>query len=246
MLLSIGLIVALALVLALGITAWSIWLQGHLYTEVSEGLPWRGPLAGAAVLAPILIWMAAARASPGTYRPLWEFSSTETTRPLDKLYTRDDQGKLQEYRLIKGTRQEYRLGGDIRRPLLPTEPRSVLIEEGSELVEFFPERDGKGNLLRRKTQALNSAVSEPLRYVDSRGRVMLEGSLGQFTIYKGGALMVNLLLNLLLFAGCFLGLWLLARFQWPHALLQALALWVLLLLTVLPLVLAVAEARSGT
>ncbi len=244
MLLVVGLTLLLFAVLALAITAWSMWLQSHLYTEVSEGLVWRGPAAAAAIMLPVVCWMLAARGAPDTYKPLWEFNSTETTPPLKALYSPDDQDKLQKYVLMHGTRQEYRLNGRPNAPTLPPEPKSLFIEEDGQKVEFRPERDASGNLLRRKTTAWFSSVSEHLRYVDSRGRIMEEGSLGQFTKFKGGALMMNLFLNALLFAACFLGLWLLARFQWPHALGQAVILWVLLLLTVIPPVIKSVEENA--
>ena len=47
--------------------------------------------------------------------------------------------------------------------------------------------------------------------------------------------MGNLLLNALLLAVCFVALWLLLTFQWPHALGQAVVLWLMLLFALAPL-----------
>jgi hypothetical protein len=64
------------------------------------------------------------------------------------------------------------------------------------------------------------------------------------TTFRTGRLLGNLTLNFLFLAAWFGCLWLLLRFQWPAALLQAVVFWVVALLFVLPPLLTKAEAVS--
>jgi preprotein translocase subunit SecF len=77
------------------------------------------------------------------------------------------------------------------------------------------------------------------RYVEEDGkhRVMTEDQIGLVSTPKAGRTVANIVLNLLHFAVWFLCLWLLLRFQWPHALGLALALWLTLTLTIVPMIL---------
>jgi hypothetical protein len=244
MLLLLGLSLLLLIVLALVLTAWSLWLQGYLYTEPAEGMLWRAPAAAGAVMVPLLLWLIMARATPDTYRPLWEFNSTETTPPAKKVWAEDRDGKLREYRLVGGSRQGYHEGGNANAARLTSEPKYIIIEEDGRKVRFEPEKDAEGNLLRRKSTAWFTTITEPLRYVDDSGRVMQAGSLGQLTTFKGGSLAGNLMLNGLLFAACIAAFWPLLGFQWGHAMTQAVVLWLVLLLTVVPPAVRAVEAGA--
>jgi hypothetical protein len=79
---------------------------------------------------------------------------------------------------------------------------------------------------------------EPARYVEEGGqhRVLTEYDVqrGQVTRTRRGLLLGYFLLNVLLLAVWFTGLWLLLRFQWPHALGLAVVLWVATMLVILP------------
>lgn len=237
-------------ILALTITAWSMWYQSQIYTETAQGLEWRGPAAaGGIVLALILFGVMAAR-SPGTFQPVWELSTTHTLPPLPEVWVPDEKGELHPYRPVRtdaGTRVYHR-GGNSNSPrmvLLPKRNYLVIKEDGEE-VKFEPQRDEKGNLLRRKTTVWGvTEVEEPVRYVDNKGRVMYEGSLGQFTVFRSDVFFSNLFLNLLLFAACFLGLWVLVLFQWTDALYQALVLWLVLVFFVVPPVMRTVEATTA-
>jgi hypothetical protein len=211
-----------------------MWYQAQIYTETSEGLEWRGPTAAACILFVLIVWGVLAARTPRTYRPFWEFNSTETLPAHPIIRVPDDEGKEKTYRPV-GEPAKYYERGNMRLPELKTgsSPKYVTLVEEGEDVKFEPERDEKGNFLRRKSTIWGVVqVEEPLRYVDDKGRVMREGSLGRITLFKGDLLFVNLLLNVLLLAACFLGLWLLVRFQWPDALIQAVVLWLVLLFVV--------------
>jgi hypothetical protein len=187
----------------------------------------------------VVIWVVLTYRAPGRFRPLWESSSTEQVKQYDELRVMVTKGKDDVYRRRPGT-SEYRLNGlPSGKPLPSTPPAIVVIEEGQRYT-FEPERDEKGNFKRRK----GGGGDEPLRYTDEKGRVMVEGSLGQLESFRGGVFFGNVLLNLAFVASAFVGLWLVLRFQWLHALGQAIVLCLLLMLFVMPQLLTRAEALT--
>lgn len=231
-------------VLAVLLSAWTMYVQAYLYTEVTPGAAWRGPAAAGVVMAVVVPWVLLDYRSPGSFRPLWEFSSSREDKPFPELRVPNASGGEDVYKLRPGTRGEYRLGGVSGGKQLPTRPAEVIVVEGSDRSVFKPERDDKGNYKQRTTSAFGRETKDPLRYLDEKGRVMTEDDLGQLTSFRGGLFIGNVLLNVFLGAALFAALWLLMRFQWPHALGQAVALWLLLLLFVLPPMLARAEEVS--
>lgn len=239
MVLLVVLMIFLYVVLTLLLSAWTVWFSGYLYESPTQKIEWRGPAAGGAVLVVVLLWVVLAYRDPGRYRSLWEFTSTETTKPFRELVVTDEKGKAERYRLIAGTRR-YHLNGNENLKRVPSRPPSITVTEDGQKSVFRPEmKDGK--LMVHKTQTLFSSQDEPLRYVDEKGRVMLETSLGQLTTFRGGYFVLNLVLNLLMFAAWFLALWLLLAFQWPHALGQAAVFWLVMMMFVMPPVLSYAE-----
>jgi hypothetical protein len=227
-------LVVLFLVLSLLLAAWTVWFSGYLYEEPTGQIEWRAPAAGAVVFLPLLFWVVLAYGSPGTYRPLWEFSSRDISDPFPEMWVPNEKGDPEMYRYIRG-RREYRRDGNEKLQPLPSRPTSLTIraKEGPERV-FKPERDDKGKLLIRKSQSLFSSQEEPLRYVDGNGAIMLEGSLGQVTTFKGGNFVFIVFLNVLVFVAWFGALWPILRFQWAHALGQAGIFWLVMLLFVMP------------
>jgi hypothetical protein len=231
-------------VLAGLLTAWSVWFQGYIYTEPAIGLTWRGPAAAGAISAVVLAWVVVDYRSVngptavGRYRSLFEFTASEEIKPFPELHV-PRPGGFDVYKLRPGTgRPEYRLSGLPSGRLLPDRPEKIIIPEGEGTSTFEPERDGQGNFKVRQ--------GEYLRYRDAKGRVMVESSLGQLTAFRGTTFFVNLLLNFLLLADLFLCGWLLLRFHWGIALLQAVILWLALLLFVLPPILSTAERVAQT
>ena len=239
LLLLIGVFVVATLLAA----AWTLWFQAYLYTEATAGIPWRAPAAGAALTAAVILWVFLAYHNPGRLRPLWEFSATEPGKSFPELTVTSTTGKPEVYKLRPGTRDDYRLNGLPSGRRLPTRPAEVaVVEEGSEKSVFRPERDEAGNFKQRSATSFGRERQEPLRYVDEKGRVMQEDSLGQLgSKFRFGLFAGNLFVNFVLLAACFVALWLLLQFQWPHALGQAVVLWLVLLLFVLPPLLTSAE-----
>lgn len=233
MLILIVLILLLWIVLVVLLTGWSMWFQSAIYTEPSTGMVWRGPAAASALMVVVLVWVVLDYRSPGRYRPLWETTSTEQVKQFDELRVPVSQERDEVYRRRPGTRSEYHLDGLPSGRPLPSTPPKIVVEENGERYTFEPQRDAQGHFKRRP--------GEPLRYLDEKGRVMVEGALGQIETFRTGWFVANLVLNLAFLTAAFLGLWLLAHFQWLHALGQAIVLSLLLLLFVMPQLLSRAE-----
>jgi hypothetical protein len=224
------------------LTAWTLWFQSYIYTEAAPGVAWRGPAAGSALMAVLLLWVLFDYRAPGRYRPLWEFSSAEEAKPFPELRVPAPGGKEEVYQLRPGTRGEYRRDGLASGKPLPARPREIIAVDGSEKSVFKPELDDKGNFKERTAVRFGREVKDPLRYLDEKGRVMEEGSLGQLASrFRWGWFLLNCLLNFLLLAVAFVAGWLILQFQWPHALGQAVVLWAALLLFVVPPLLSRAE-----
>lgn len=235
------LVLFLGVVVTVLLAGWTLWFQTYIYTEPPTGLLWRGPAAGAAVLAAIVVWVFFDYQAPGRYRPLYEFSPRETVKPFPELLVPTASGKEDVYKLRAGTRNEYRLGGLSSGKALPTRPAEVIVVEDGAKASFKPERDEQGNFKQRSTKGLWGESKEPLRYLDEKGRVMYEDGLGTLASYKPGWLLGNLVLNFLLLGVLFGALWVALEFQWPHALGQAVVIWGVLLLFVMPPLLTRAE-----
>jgi hypothetical protein len=80
-----------------------------------------------------------------------------------------------------------------------------------------------------------------VQYVDERGWVIEEnkyGPNGEPYVSRWGRFLVNLFLNFFHLVLWFLCLWLLLRFQWPHALGFAVVMWLIVTLSILPMMLS--------
>jgi hypothetical protein len=223
------LVLLLLFVLTVLLTAWTLWFQGYIYSEPVGGILWRGPAAGGALTLFLVLWMVLAYRSPGRYGALHEVSGTDTVE-FKELWVVTDAGK----------EEHYRLGTKYAKPV-PTRPAEVIVKEDGEKVSFKPERDAAGNFKIRKV----GDVEQPLRYLDDRGRVMTEDYLGQLSVPRRGSVVLSLLLNFLHLGVWFACLWLLLRFQWPHALGLAVAFWAVTTLFVVPMVLNRTEAVAA-
>ncbi len=223
-------------VLMVLLAAWTLFFQGYIYSEPASALHWRAPAAGTALIVFVLIWLVfdyrsiVDRGDEGRYQPLHNFSTSETVT-YQHLWIINRDGKEEHYE--RRGNQYVRKDGRT----LPTRPSKIVAAQqvnGDKHV-FEPERDAKGNFKVEKEQ--------PLRYYDqsNKSRYMDESSLGQVSIFHFGWLLLNLVLNFGLLVVWFVVLWLLLRFQWPHALGLAVVFWLVMLLFVMPPVLKQAE-----
>ena len=131
-------------VLTVVLAGWALFLQQYLYTEATPGLVWRGPAAGSALTLVLLVWLVFDYRTPGAYRPLWEFSSTETTVAFPEMRVPSGTGE-EVYKPIPGKGNEYHLNGQTRGQALTGRPAVLIVDEGDKRSTFQPERDEKGN-----------------------------------------------------------------------------------------------------
>jgi hypothetical protein len=226
-------------VLTVVLAAWTLWFQGYIYSEPVGEIYWRAPAAGTALALFLCLWAVLDYRVPGRYRALFEFSGREGHN-YDELYipagpggTAGDTEEVYRFRpSAQGGRKYYK--GD---KLLPSRPGKVIVLAKDQRHVFEPDRDAAGNFV----------VSGDgwLHYRDkARGLEMVEGQLGQVSVYHTGWLIVDLLLNLVHLALWWVCLWLVLRFQWPHALGMAVVSWGAMTLFVVPMVLGRAEVAA--
>ncbi len=208
------------------LAAWTLWIQPYIYTESVQGIAWRAPAAGTLVFGTVLLWVYCDYEHPKEYSTLWEFSPDDNYE-YPKLLVPQRGGKEDEYKRVRRGRAFVYMRGD--RPI-PTRPEKVIgVRENGQRDVYTPDRDAKGFFKPTEGQGL--------LYRDADGRVMNEGQLGSISIFHPGRLALNLFLNFLHFAGWFLALWLLLRYQWSHALGLAVVLWLVMIVFILPQVL---------
>ena len=117
-----------------------------------------------------------------------------------------------------------------RGPALSGMMTAIIVEENGEKHRFEAEMTPQG--------AFKVDDNRPLHYVeqDGRRRVMTDDAIGEISTTRYGVLFGNLLLNCTASAIWFLCLWLLLRFQWPHAIGLAAAVSLAFALLVWPVV----------
>jgi len=214
-------------------------LQGTLYNDPVPGILWRAPAAALLLTLFLALWSCLAYGAPGHYGALFLFSPyDEKAFPeIRALVTRDGRETQLRYRLSKNAQglPEYRPVTQPFRPL-PTHPDAIVVVEDDQERRFLPERDAKGRFVYQQGQAL--------RYVDDRGRVMWEDSIGRLSIFRWGRFWANLFLNFLHLGLWFACLWLVLRFQWSHALGLALVCWLAMTVLIVPMILSKVEESA--
>jgi hypothetical protein len=196
-------------------------LQGTLYTEPVADLYWRAPAAAAVLGLFLLLWCFLESASPGSYDTLFSFSPEETQR-FDKFYSVKKgkktlfqrRGKIAPFVNARGERWQRSDSQGVVEAV-------VIAVDGAD-VTFTPEMEGG---------KFKIEPGQSLRYrEEGDGREITQEQLerGELTETHTGLLWLNFLFNFLHLGVWFACLWLLLRFQWPHALGLALACWLVM------------------
>jgi hypothetical protein len=230
------LLLVVALALAGLLYVWTAWFQGYIYESPAEELYWRAPAAAAAVTAFLALWVILDARWPGDFQVFTQFEGSKSSPPVPELEADSGDGELKKYKLVPQGKGRYvytQSGQDDGKAL--TRPLKIVLTEGEKKdkkAEFLPEmKDGK--LVDKRGDYL--AYTE----VGGQRRTMSEISLGVVTTSRN--FLVNLIVNLLFLGVWFVSVWLLLRFQWPHALIQAAVVWIVLLLFVVAPLLSYAE-----
>jgi hypothetical protein len=215
----------LFLVLAVALWALSLFLQGWLYSEPVSQAYWRAPAAALGATLFIAAWCGLDYRSPGHYGALMDFSTSETEQ-FDRFWSvKKNQETLFTRKKTPQNRDEYRdANGKLWTRSDTDGAVEALVVENKEhekiVFQTKLSSDGK----------FTNLPGEPVRYEEVGGkRVMTDEYPGRVTVRHPSRILANLLLNFLLLAVLFGGLWLLLRFQWSHAFGLALVAWLILI-----------------
>jgi hypothetical protein len=239
-------VLVIGMVAALLLAAWALWFQAQIYSEPAQGIHWRAPAAGGALVLFLGLWVLLDYRSPGSFRELHDFTAVEILEyPEMKVPTQLGE---ELYVLRPNARgiEEYRRRQPPGNDRLPQRPPTLIVYENEgkpapfsangQAITFKPDRKENG--------AFQTGEDGLLRYRDDRGRSMVENRLGQVRIFHVSWLLANLLINLLHLVVWFLVLWLLMEFQWGHALLQAMVIWLIATFFMIPPLLERAEQTA--
>jgi hypothetical protein len=249
----VGLLLTL-LVVALAIAgllaAGSFFLQGYFYEMPNSAIAWQAPTMAVGMTVFYLLWCLLNSGTPGAsrtnvpYQTIFAFNSEVDmyTQPVKKLWTIKKGDKTPvEYNLKKEPIREvnrieykYRDTSPQQGLWYPDGVEAVLIEYQGEKVRFEPVKKVE--------------EGDSLEFISDGGwsmKVYNRMITGQPRRSDFGYFLGVVLLNLFHWALWFIGLWLVLRFQWPHALLLSMALWVAATLFVLPLLLPAAAELAA-
>lgn len=244
--------------LALGVLffAGTRWLQAYIYSEAVEDLYWRAPAAAAAVTVFLGLLCLLASRHLGTFDPLSFSAKKETTYQQFWSVVKSkpkDREAIEEKTLFKARKISARPGATeteyleaSRQPPRPwkrtdSEGRlvdAIVVEEGTDKKEV------RFNLKRPRDDKFGPgelAIYEE----ESGGRVMREDPIGYVSVQRGWLVVLYIVLNALHLAVWFVCLWLLLRFQWPHALGLAALLWLTMTLWLVPMIMRRVEQASA-
>jgi hypothetical protein len=221
--------------LGIAVLLWAatLFFQGYIYSEPVAGLYWRAPLGGLVLCLFAAFWCWLAYRAPGKYNTLFEFSAHGDDERFDKFWS-VKKGKeiLYVAKTIGQGRKEYRdpQGRPWRRSDAEGVMEAIVVEDkDGQKIRFETEltKDGK----------FKAAQGEPVRYVEVSGRhrVMTDDYIGQLSEVRKGTIAANLFLNFFHFALWFACLWLILRYQWGHAFGLAVVIWLVVTLTLLPM-----------
>jgi hypothetical protein len=236
---TILILLVLAVVLSIILWAGSLWMQGWLYETPAGQLYWRAPAVGGGLALFYGLWVLVDCGLTGGHcGSLYSLRvSTLDQREVLKAVVKKN-GQPETYRLNKAASPAYYVlvgpDGQPTTTRLTETPERILIEDGGKTAVFEPERDAKGNFRREQGQNLF--------YYDKSGRFIEEGNPGQIQRFHWDWLLWNVLFNLLHLGLWFVGLWLVLRYQWAHALGFAVCLWLTMTLFPIPMVMDYAQA----
>ncbi len=223
-------------------------IQAALYEQPEPDLYWRAPAAAAAITAFLGVWALSnyMAAEPGQKVAVGE-------APFDTLFNFTTEKMTERpvpgFTALRGKEREEYVARDVGRPLpeyrgpsnkLWTPRRgldvdAILVKQGDKEVTFKPKVVETGPGKEKYVE----------RFVQDGGKSYLDSeSFGRISTPRGGGSFVRVLLNVLHFAVWFAALWLLLRFQWPHALGLAVALWLVMTFVAPYLLMAGANAKA--
>jgi hypothetical protein len=216
------------------------FLQGYIYNEPASQLYWRAPLVAAFLTLWLAFWATREFRSytedhvASRYGAIFEFTNAED-RPFTEFWVPEGDKRI---RYQKRTLPQANRPGrpEFIAEIPPYQPWSgtdeVILKEDGQDVLYKAQRD------RKAKAVMGVAVSDTqgVLYRSDRGKTITEAMIrnGKIESKRWGPLFTYFLLNVGFFVLWFVGLWLLLRFQWLHALGLAVVLWVIAIIFVVP------------
>ena len=219
-------------------------IQAALYETGEPELYWRAPAAAAALTAYLGVWafLNYKAAEPGQTEQAYDNLFNVTTETVSEK-------PVPEFWVLRGStqmkytahslpgsppRREYRgEDGLVWQASRAADVDTIIIQEGQE----------------KKAPVKFKADPAHGRYVEEGGRRYLDGETfgrsGLITTPRSGGSWVRVTINVLHFVVWFVVLWLLLRFQWPHALGLAAALWLVMTFVAPSLFRAAIDAKAA-
>jgi hypothetical protein len=224
----------LFLALAVFLGAGTLFFQAYIYSEPTAGLLWRAPAAGLLMTSFFAFWSYLDYKNPGGHSTIFEFKTPKDEQRFMKFWAvRKGQETLyQAHKNSKGF-YEYRdaSGKSWRRSDTEGITEAIVVEDkDGQKIRFEAQLTDDGKF----RMAPNSSAAH---YVEVGGerRDMNDEYIGLLTRVRTSLIAANLFMNALHFVVWFAALWLLLRFQWGHAFGFAIVLWVVMTLTILPM-----------
>src|SRR5262245_20960795 len=211
--------------LTLFLAAATLFLQGWL-NESPPTLPEiaiRAPIAGAILAVFITWWTILAYNNPEGYGPLTEFTSRDELPLPEKLWVVKGSQKG-EFQMRHRDGKPIYLDAEGSPPI--SRPDEVILVEDGKEIHFLPRRDESGKFLVERNGWL--------RYYDDRGRYMVEGFLGQMTVFRGGRTFFYVILNILHGAVWFACMAFVMRFTVAQSIGLSLIFWGIMTFFLLP------------
>src|SRR5262245_27592208 len=216
----------------------SLFLQSYIYTEPAPQLVWGAPVTGAVLTAFLAWWCYVVATSPDArpgdipYTSIFFFSPEvelvkEPVRALWAVKKSDEKVLYKAHRVsqVGGTRTEYKDTTTAQRPWNGNGVKAIEIQHEGETYRFVETKVTAG---------------EFPQFINDKGwymKVYESGPSGIPRVFRTGRFLANLFFNFMHLALWFVGLWLLARFQWSHALGIGFCMWLLFTLAFLPMML---------
>jgi hypothetical protein len=230
------------------IWAGTLFFQGYIYSEPADYLYLRGAAAGLALTLFFAFWCYLDYSSvlrdplhkQGGYNSLFEFTTANETIEFPQFWAVKN-GKEILYKARKNAKghTEYANAG---------KPWSRSDADGVVDAIIVEDSDGRKNRFDAELtpdHKFKAAAGQPVRYVEEGGnRVMTDDYIGRITVTHRGRDLANLFLNFLHLMVWFACLWLIMRFQWSHALGLAFVAWMVMTLTVMPMLFRTTEQAA--
>ncbi|MCI0738925.1 MAG: hypothetical protein L0Y72_07765 [Gemmataceae bacterium] len=222
------------------------FLQAYIYTEPSNGLIWQAPATAALLTLLLAFWCWRVASHPDAhpldipYDTVFRFSARVDMykQPVKELWAIKKNGEKVPYLRKRLVEPPYYLyvdkNGNSWRQSGVT--KIMIVVDGGEKLIF---------------DVVEASAGGYRQFVHPDGWTMVEydkGPTGLPTSFRFGRFLMNVVLNTMHFMLWFLGLWLLMRFQWAHALGLAAAAWATFTLVLLPMLLSYAAevAKSSS